>query len=156
MDEKEVKAIIEGGRATPAPPLGPALAPMGVNIGLVIAEINKQTAAFAGVKVRIVVLVNPKTKAFRIEVGSPPTGELIKKEIGIEHGRKEKETAGDIKLQQVLKVAKMKSTLAKNLKALANEILGQCVSMGITCEGRDARDIIKEIKSGKHDALFSS
>lgn len=156
MDEKEIKAIVEGGRATPAPPLGPTLAPMGVNVGQVIAEINKQTSAFAGTKVPIAVFVNTKTKAFHVEVGSPPTSELIKKEIGITSGRKEKETAGDIKFQQVLKVAKMKNTLAKSTKALANEILGQCVSMGITCEGKDARAVIKEVKDGKYDSVLSN
>ena len=50
----------------------------------------------------------------------------------------------------------MKSTvsLAKDLKKVANEVLGTCVSMGVTCNGQDPREVIKEINEGKHDSLF--
>ncbi|MEK6816587.1 MAG: 50S ribosomal protein L11, partial [Nanoarchaeota archaeon] len=54
MAKKEkVEALVDGGKASAAPPLGPALGPMGVNIGQVIAEINKKTDAFKGMKVPV-------------------------------------------------------------------------------------------------------
>ena len=74
MAKKEkVEALVDGGKASAAPPLGPALGPMGVNIGQVIAEINKKTDAFKGMKVPVTVLIDKETKEFSIEIGTPPT-----------------------------------------------------------------------------------
>ena len=81
---KTINAIVEGGKATPGPPLGPALGPLGINAAQVVAEINKQTASFSGMKVPVAVNVDPKAKTFTVSVGSPPTAELLKKEAGIQ------------------------------------------------------------------------
>ena len=78
----EIKAMVDGGKASAGPPIGPALAPTGVNIGEVVAKINEKTASFAGMKVPIKVIINAN-KTFEIEVGSPPMSALIKKEAGI-------------------------------------------------------------------------
>ena len=67
-----VEAMVEGGKATAGPPLGPALGPKGVNIGQVVAKINEQTKAFAGMKVPIKVIINDD-KSFEIKVGIPPS-----------------------------------------------------------------------------------
>ena len=79
MSKITIPAIVEGGKANAGPPLGPALGPLGVNIGGIIDSINKATAAFAGIKVPVKVIVDKATKTFEIEVGSPSTGELLKK-----------------------------------------------------------------------------
>ena len=84
--EKIINAIVDGGKATAGPPLGPALGPLGVNAGQVIAKINEATKDFAGMKVPVKVIVDTETKEFRVEVGTPPTAELIKKEAKIEKG----------------------------------------------------------------------
>jgi large subunit ribosomal protein L11 len=158
MAETTISAIIEGGRATAGPPLGPAMGPMGVNIAGIIGEINAKTAPFAGLKVPIKVIIDKETKAHRIEIGAPSTGELIKKELGIEKGKKggaeDPKVVGDLKLDQVIKVAKAKagSSLVRNVKMGANEVLGTCVSLGVTCEGKDPRAMMKEIKEGKYDS----
>ena len=73
MAKEKVEVMVEGGKATAAPPLGPALGPMGVNIGQVIAKINEKTKAFAGMKVPVKVIIDKSTKAFDIEVGTGPT-----------------------------------------------------------------------------------
>ena len=83
MSKITIPAIVEGGKATAGPPLGPALGPLGVNIGGIIDEINKKTGPFAGLKVPVKVIVDKETKKFEIEVGSPSTGELLKKELGV-------------------------------------------------------------------------
>jgi len=156
--EKTIDAIVEGGKATPGPPLGPALGPMGVNAGQVIAKINEQTKDFAGVKVPVKVIVDTETKEFRIEVGSPPTSELIKKEIGIDKGAGNREApAGDISMEQIVKIAKQKKTsaLGKSLKELSKEVIGTCVSMGITVAGKNGKDAIAEVDEGKHDSMFA-
>ncbi len=161
MSKITIPAIVEGGKANAGPPLGPALGPLGVNINGIIDEINKMTAAFAGIKVPVTVIVDKATKKFEIEVGSPSTGELLKKEAGAEKGRKggpeEPQVVGDLKFEQVVKVAKMKEggSLVRNLKNGVKEVLGTCVSLGITVEGLDARKVIAEVNEGKHDSQLA-
>ncbi len=162
MSNVTIPAIVEGGKATAGPPLGPALGPLGVNIGGIIDEINKKTAAFAGLKVPINVVVDKATKKFEIEVGSPSTGELLKKELGVEKGRKggadDPKVVGNLKFEQVVRVAKMKmgTSLVNGLKQGACEVLGSCVSLGINVEGKDAREIIKEVSGGKRDSQLAA
>ena len=83
MAKQTVETLIQGGKATAAPPLGPALGPTGVNIGQVVAEINKKTADMAGMQVPVKVTIDSETKAFTIEIGTPPAAALIQKEAGI-------------------------------------------------------------------------
>ena len=78
----KVEAMVDGGRATAGPPLGPALGPKGVNIGQVIAKINEKTKAFDGMKVPVTVIINDD-KSFDIKVGTPPMSALIKAELNI-------------------------------------------------------------------------
>jgi len=148
-----IDALVEGGKATPAPPLGPALGPLGVNVGKVIAEINEKTKKFEGMKVPVKVIVDA-SKNFEIAVGTPPTSALILKEIGKEKGSgKKEEIVGNLGIKQAVKIAKMKSDemLAKDLKSAVKEVVGACVSMGVTVEGKNPKEVIKEIAAGKHD-----
>jgi large subunit ribosomal protein L11 len=155
-----VQALVEGGKASAGPPLGPALGPLGVNIGQIIATINEKTKGYAGLSVPVKVIVDKDTKTFEVEVGSPPVSALIKKELGVEKGAKsvkEGGAIGNLTMQQVVKIAKMKhqGSLAKTLKAAVNEVLGTCLSVGVTVEGKDAREVIKDVKAGKYDSLFA-
>src|SRR5207249_1781966 len=84
---EKLQVLIDGGKATPGPPLGPALGPLGVNIVEILKAINEKTKSFEGMKVPVTLLVDPKTKTFSIEVGTPPTSALITKELKIEKGR---------------------------------------------------------------------
>jgi len=149
-----IKLLVEGGKASAGPPLGPALGPLGVNTGQVVAKINEKTAQFEGMKVPVTVMVG-KDKKFEIEVGSPPVSALLKKELGIEKGAKTpgNEVVGNLSFAQVVKITKMKlgGSLAKDLKKAVKEVLGTCVSSGITVDGRDPREVQKEIDEGKRD-----
>ncbi|MBR9707341.1 MAG: 50S ribosomal protein L11 [Candidatus Diapherotrites archaeon] len=155
----EIGALIEGGKATAGAPLGPALGPLGVNIGQVVAKINEKTKDFTGMKVPITVVVDDSTKEFEIEVGSPPTSALIKKEMEVEKGagKVADGVCGDLKLEQAVKVAKMKFDALKtpSLKNAVKQVVGSCVSIGCTVEGKDPREIIKEINEGKHDSVIT-
>ncbi|MBU0527522.1 MAG: 50S ribosomal protein L11 [Candidatus Micrarchaeota archaeon] len=153
---KTIDVIVEGGKASAGPPLAPALAPMGVNIGQVVAKINESTKDFAGMKVPVKVIVDPATKEFTVEVGSPPTGEIIKKEVGIEKGAGNREApAGDISLEKIVKIATAKSnSLGSNKKEIVKEVLGTCLSMGVTIDSKNAREVIKEVNEGKHDSMM--
>jgi large subunit ribosomal protein L11 len=154
MAEK-LEVLVDGGKATPGPPLGPALGPLGVNIVEIIKAINEKTKDFEGMKVPVTLLIDSKTKAFTIEVGTPPTSALIQKEIGIEKGSGDpgKTRAGNLGIAQAVKIANMKADAmqAKTLKARVLEVVGTCVSMGVTVDGRAAKEMSKEIRAGKFD-----
>jgi large subunit ribosomal protein L11 len=156
MPKETVEVMVDGGKATAAPPLGPALGPMGINIGQVVAKINEKTKAFAGMKVPVKVIIEKTTKAFEIEVGTPPTSQLLKKEAGIEKGsaNPSQDKVADVLIEQIIKIAKMKESalLGKNLKQKVKEIMGTCNSMGILVEGKSPRDAIAEVNEGKYDA----
>lgn len=160
MSEIAISAIVDGGQAKAGPPLAPALAPLGVNISSIIAEINKQTGGFLGVKVPVKVFVDKGTKAWRIEVGFPASSELIKKELSLEKGRKggegEPQVVGDLTIEQAIKVAKAKAagSLSRDVKMGVSEVLGTCVSAGITVNGQDAREIKKQLDAGQFDSLM--
>ena len=81
MAKVTVKAMVEGGKAVPGPPLGPALATYKLNIGQVVQKINEATKGFAGIQVPIEITIDTDTKDFEIKVGSPPTSQMIKKEL---------------------------------------------------------------------------
>jgi len=150
-----IKALVDGGKATPGPPIGPALGPLGVNVGQIVAKINEKTAAFDGMKVPVKIIIDKKTKQFDIEVGSPPVSALIRKELGLEKGAKTagKEVVGNLTFGQAVELAKLKlgAMMAKDLKAAVKEVLGTCVSMGVTIDGREAREVQREIDEGKHE-----
>jgi large subunit ribosomal protein L11 len=152
MGKQTVESLVNGGQATAAPPLGPALGPLGVNIGQVVAEINKKTADFKGMQVPVKIIADTVTKEFQIEVGTPPASALIKKEAGIEKGSGNplRDKIADVKIEQVIKVAKMKADnlLGKDNFARVKEICGTCNSMGIMVEGKAAADTIADINNG--------
>ncbi|MGC8662736.1 MAG: 50S ribosomal protein L11 [Candidatus Micrarchaeia archaeon] len=152
MAEVVINGLIEGGKATGGPPFGPALGPLGVNIAKIVEEINSKTKAFDGIKVPVKVIVDPATKSYKVEVGSPQTSALILKELGIQHGAKNKdEVAGNITLEQVKKIAKAKESMiyGKTIEDKVKQVLGTCKSMNITCEGKNPKDIIAQINSGE-------
>jgi large subunit ribosomal protein L11 len=155
MATQSVDALVEGGKASAAPPLGPALGPLGVNIGKVVAEINKHTEAFKGMKVPVKVTIDTTTKEFTISVGTPPAAQLIKTEARIEKasGRPKTEHVADLRIEQIIKIAKMKqsSLLGKDLKACVKEIIGTCNAMGIMVEGKHAAETIGRVDAGEFD-----
>lgn len=158
MPKITVEAQVDGGKASPGP-LGPSLGPLGVNIPQIIAKINEKTKDFAGMKVPVKVIIDDETKDFEVTVGTPPATSLIKKELGIDKGSGSaaKEKVADLTMEQAKKIARMKgdSLLSFEIKHSVKEVIGTCVSMGITVEGKDPRDIQKEIDDGKWDSHFS-
>jgi len=159
-EKKQVEALLSGGEATAGPPLGPALGPLGVNVLQIVNRINELTSGYSGMKVPVRVIVDIETKAFEVEIGTPTTSALIVKELGIEKGsgNPKAEKAGNLTVEQVVKIAKMKlpGSYALSDNSAAKEVLGSCISMGITVDGRDPREIQKEISEGKWDKLFKA
>ncbi len=151
----KVSVMIEGGKATAAAPLGPALGPLGVDVGAIVDKINEKTATFNGMKVPVEIEVN-SDKTFEVSVGTPPMSALIKKELNLQKaaGNPKTEKAGNISLEQVKNIAKSKqdSLSSYKLKSSVKEVVGTCDSMGIYVEGKKASEFIKDIESGQYDS----
>jgi len=159
-EKKQVEALLSGGEATAGPPLGPALGPLGVNVLQIVNRINELTNAYAGMKVPVRVIVDVDTKDFEVEIGTPTTSALIVKELGIEKGsgNPKAEKAGNLTMEQVARIATMKlpGSYALASTGAAKEVLGACISMGITVDGREPREVQKEISEGKWDKLLKT
>jgi large subunit ribosomal protein L11 len=158
-DKKIIELLVSGGQVNAGPPLGPALGPLGVNVMAIVNKINELTKDYSGMKVPVKVAVDPDTKQFDVTVGTPTASALIVSELKIEKGSGTPSTAkvGNLTIDQVVHIAKMKrpELLAKTLKGAAKEILGVCISMGITAEGKDPREVQHEIDEGKYDEILS-
>ncbi len=157
-EKKIVELLVNGGQATAGPPLGPALGPLGVNTMAVVTKINELTKDYAGMKVPVKVAVDVEEKTFEVTVGTPTASALIVSELKIEKGSgtPKTEKVGDLTMEQVVRVAKMKrpQLLAQTLKGATKETLGTCVSMGVTVEGKDPREVQREIDEGRYEELF--
>ncbi len=150
--------MVEGGKATAGPPIGPALGPLGINIMQVVEAINEKTSGFEGVKVPVKIVVDPTQGTFDLQVGTPPTSALILKEVQAEKGAGSpgKERVGNLTLAQVVKVARIKEegTLGAGMKEKVLEVLGTCTSLGVSVEGKDPREVQTEVKEGLHEGVF--
>jgi len=154
-----IKLLVDGGEMKPGPIVGQKLGPVGVNIGQVISDVNKATAEFKGTKVPITLDVDTKTKKFKIEVSSPPTSELLKKELGLESGSGDhkKNKVGNISIETIIKVAKTKysNMLAKEFKSAVKSIVGSCVSLGILVESK-GKELIQDIDNRVYDSEINA
>lgn len=148
-----VEALVDGGKASAGPPIGPALGPTGVNIGAVIKEINDKTSGFKGIKVPVTIIVEPEDRSFEIKVRTPMTSALLFKEAGVEKGSGEPNTnkAADLTLDQIVSIAKMKrdDITAVEFKDTVRTILGTAQSCGLTVDGAEPTEVSAKIKSGE-------
>ena len=147
-----VEVLVPGGNASPGPPLGPAIGPLGLNVKEVVDRINEATKDYEGLSVPVKIIVHDD-RSFEIEVGIPPVSALIKRELGIEKGSSQpgREFVGDLTFEQLLKIARMKKqqSLSYDLRGVVKEVLGTCVSMGVKVEGKNPKDLLVEIEDGK-------
>ncbi len=152
------EALIEGGKASAGPPIGPTLGNTGVNLHQVVTQINEETKKFEGLKVPVKIVVDQETKKFEITVGVPPTSALILNQLKVSKGSGAPPTTivGDLTLDQILTVAKTKLTrmTTVDLKKATLSVLGTALSMGTTVEGKSPKDTIKAIQKGELDNKF--
>ena len=142
MAKKEVTAVFKimapGGKATPAPPLGPVLGAKGVNPGQFVQQFNASTAKLNG-KVVSAVVTAYSDRSFTFELKSSPASVLIKEAAGIEKGSgvPNKDKVGKITKAHVRKIAeeKVKDLNAGSVEAAMRVIEGTARSMGVTVEG---------------------
>jgi len=138
---KKVKAIvklqIEAGKATPAPPVGPALGQHGINIMAFVKDYNERTASQAGTIVPAEITVF-EDRSFTFVLKTPPASDLIRKAIGVEKGsnnpaRTVVGTLSRDKLRQIAEL-KMKDLNATSVEAAERIIAGSARSMGVKVE----------------------
>jgi large subunit ribosomal protein L11 len=153
-----IEVLVPGGQANPGPPLGPELGPTPVDVQAVVQEINDQTEAFDGTEVPVTIEYEDDG-SFTIEVGVPPTAELVKDEAGFETGSGEphEEFVADLTVDQVMQIAEQKQSdlLSYDLKNAAKEVVGTCTSLGVTIEGNDPREFKERIDEGEYDDQFA-
>lgn len=138
MAKKEVinkiKVMAPGGKATPAPPLGPALGGAGINPGQFVQQFNAATAKLNGKVVGCVITVY-NDRSFTFEIKSSPAAVLIKEQAKVEKGSgvPNKDKVGKITKKQVEAIAKekMNDLNAGSMEAAMRIIEGQCRNMGV-------------------------
>lgn len=130
-----IKLQIPAGKATPAPPVGPALGQHGVNIMQFTKEFNARTQDQGGLLIPVVITVFAD-RSFTFITKTPPAAVLIKKAIGIESGSGEpnKKKVGEITVDQLREIAetKMKDLNAASIESAISMIAGTARSMGVT------------------------
>ena len=139
---KKVKAVITlqlpAGKATPAPPVGPALGQHGINMMAFLKEYNERTASQSGSIIPALITIF-EDRSFSFVTKTPPAADLIKKAAGIEKGSGQPNTnkVGKIKRKQLEDIAKVKmpDLTAADLNAAVNTIAGSARSMGVDVEG---------------------
>ena len=131
---KQIKLQIEAGKATPAPPVGPALGSSGVNIMQFVKEFNDRTANQAGLIIPVVISVY-KDKSFDFITKVPPVAVLIRKTLGIQKGsgKPNKDKVAKITKEQVRAIAeqKMPDLNAASIEAAMSMVAGTARSMGV-------------------------
>jgi large subunit ribosomal protein L11 len=150
-----VQVLVPGGKATPGPPIGPSLGPLGINVKKVVDDINTKTASYNGMMVPVTIFVDD-SKNVTLEVGIPPTSALVLMEAGVEKGSSAGEVVGNLTIEQAVKIAHMKQdkSLSYELKNIVKEVLGTCISMGITVDGKMPKAIQRAIDEGDYDSQF--
>lgn len=130
---KKIKLVIAAGKATPAPPVGTALGPAGINIGEFVKQFNDATRGMDGIVPAEISVYEDRTFDFVLK--TPPASSLIIKALGIEKGSGKPNTAkvGTITRKQLEEIAqvKMVDLNANDLEAAVKIIAGQCRSMGV-------------------------
>ena len=131
---KQIKLQIEAGKATPAPPVGPALGSSGINIMQFVKEFNDRTASQAGLVIPVVISVY-KDKSFDFITKVPPVAVLIRKTLGIQKGsgKPNKEKVAKITKEQVRAIAeqKMPDLNAASIETAMSMVAGTARSMGV-------------------------
>jgi large subunit ribosomal protein L11 len=138
MARKKVTAVVKlqvpAGKATPAPPVGPALGQYGVNIMAFVKEYNERTAAQAGLIVPVEITIY-EDRSFTFVCKTPPASVLLKRAAGIEKGSGEpnKKKVAKVPLSKVREIAelKMQDLNAASLEAAVQMVKGTARSMGI-------------------------
>lgn len=159
MGLRVVTIKVRGGEAKPEPPLATALSQSGLDVNNIVEQINKATEKFKGYEVKVKIIIDTDTKEYDIEVKPPTTTELLLKAAGASEpsGDPMHKKIGDLSFEKIVEIAILKKPdlLAKSLKAAVKTILGSARSIGITVDGKDPKQVTREIEEGVYDAILA-
>jgi len=144
----DIKLLIDAGDMKPGPAVAQQLGPLGINMGKVISDVNTATKEFKGMKVPVILDIDKKTKEFKVKTFSPPTSELLKKELNLEKGSSDQKIfVANAPIETVIKITKIKypDMLQREFKSAVKSVLGTCAAVGILVENKPANELIKEI-----------
>jgi len=159
MGKKKIISIeVEGGKATQIPQLNSTLAPLGISVAEIVEKINERTRMFEGMKVPVRVTVDLDTKEYEITVVTPSTTSLLLRAAGAKapSGDPMHQKIGDISFEEIVKVALIKKPelLAKTIKGAVKTILGSARSIGLLVDGKDPKQVSREVDEGLYNALL--
>lgn len=155
-----IRLLVEGGNMKPSPAISQKLGPLGINIGKIIGEVNKATQQYAGLKVGVELDINTVTKEFKVNVLTPPTSELLKKELKVNKASMMSGSVyvGNLAIETCINIAKKKIDAigANELKKALLSVVSTCLSCGILVESKNAKEVIEEINNGVYDELIKN
>ncbi|MCX8184805.1 MAG: 50S ribosomal protein L11 [Sulfolobales archaeon] len=155
---KLIRMQVKAGKATPSPPLGPALSQHGLSVDRVVEEINKATESYSGMDVTVVIRIDESGR-YSIDVQSPTTASLLLNFAGSQEpsGDPAHKKIGNVALEDVIKVAliRKRALSAKSLKAATKSVVSTARSIGLTINGKDPKEVLAEIDKGLYDDLLS-
>ncbi|QLG74255.1 hypothetical protein HG535_0G01390 [Zygotorulaspora mrakii] len=136
-----VKLIVDAGKATPSPPVGPALGSKGIKAMDFCKEFNARTASYQpGTPIPVMITIKPD-RSFSFEMKSPPTGYLLLKALRVDKGHGQpnisipERTVGELSLKHIYEIAKIKKSDGKHsmlsMEGIVKSVIGVAGSMGI-------------------------
>ncbi|MCD6371127.1 MAG: 50S ribosomal protein L11 [Candidatus Aenigmarchaeota archaeon] len=157
----EIRLSLKGGSANPNQ-LKQKFRDLNVDFEKFAEAINEATKELKDIEVEVTAII--ENDKIDVEVKLPPASEFIKKELGVEKLKLSEEdknagktSVGDVSMEKIVKIAKIKikDMSTNDLKKAVLQVLGSCVSMPITIEGKHPKEIIEEVKEGKWDNIIS-
>jgi len=154
MNMEKINLIVDAGKANLGQ-LSSKISSLGFNVAEIQKEINEKTKEFSGLKVNVTLILDKENKKYEIKVKAPSVAELVKKEFGVEilkiseeDKQKGKTIIGNLTIEQVEKIAKIKAEDLgeKDLKKVMKMVIGSINTLqGVLIEGKRPKDILKEL-----------
>lgn len=155
---RTVRLKVKGASASPQPPVGPAIAQLGLDVNEVVSKINELTKHLKDIEVSVLLHVDTDTKNYRIEVKSPSSSSLLLKMAGVSEpsGDPAHKKVGNLSVEDVIKVALMKKNEmnSRSLKAAVKSLVSTASTIGLSVDGKSAKEVIKLIDEGFYDSFF--
>ena len=154
MNMEKINLIVDAGKANLGQ-LSSKISSLGFNVAEIQKEINEKTKEFSGLKVNVTLILDKENKKYEIKVKAPSVADLVKKELGVEilkiseeDKQKGKTIIGNLTIEQVEKIAKIKAEDLgeKDLKKVMKMVIGSINTLqGVLIEGKRPKDILKEL-----------
>ncbi|NPA04584.1 MAG: 50S ribosomal protein L11 [Crenarchaeota archaeon] len=141
------------------PALEQAASKLGLDPAKIMEDVNKAIERYKGFEVTVKVMIDEDTKEYEIEVKPPTTTELLLHAVGAKEpsGDPMHKKIGDLPFEKIVEIAILKkpALICKTLKAAVKTILGTARCIGITVDGKDPKQVVREVEEGLYDAVLA-